>query len=302
VFSGIGVHSGLPATMRILPAPENFGIVFKRTDIKEKNNIVESRTSNVITPTMCTKITNEAGVSVGVIEHLMAAFRISGITNAFIEIDAEEVPIIDGSSIEFVNAFTKAGINRQNAKVKTIVIKQQISEQFDTSSFVVTPANDCILSIFLNYERINRIIKNNNSTTFKMSAKKKLMKIAESRTFGWLEDYDKVRKAGMARGSSADNTIIIGPNDSVINREGLRNEKEIVNHKALDLIGDFFVFGCDIIGHITAVNPSHFNNHAFITKLITNFKSGEIFEEKIPYTARIMPCLCEEVSPASGPA
>jgi UDP-3-O-[3-hydroxymyristoyl] N-acetylglucosamine deacetylase len=120
----------------------------------------------------------------------------------------------------------------------------------------------------MDYDRINRVIGDRNHTNFKMSAGRKLMSVAESRTFGWLEDYDRVRRAGMARGSSADNTIIIGPNDAIINIEGLRNRKEIVNHKALDLVGDLSVSGYDMIGHISAINPSHLNNHHFLKKVM----------------------------------
>jgi UDP-3-O-[3-hydroxymyristoyl] N-acetylglucosamine deacetylase len=272
--------------MRILPAPENSGIAFKRIDINTGDNIVKAEISNVTTPIMCTKIVNKNGVSVSVIEHLMAALQISGITNALIEIDSEEVPIMDGSSIEFVKSFTKTGIMKQRAKVKTIVIKHPIFMSFETGSISVIPCADCVISVSLDYDRINRVVGDKNHTTFKMSAKKKIMSVAESRTFGWLEDYDRVRKSGMARGSSADNTIIVGPNNAVINREGLRNKREIVNHKALDLIGDLAVSGYDIIGHINALNPSHLHNHQFLKKIMIEIENHTVFDEvcEIPTT------------------
>jgi UDP-3-O-[3-hydroxymyristoyl] N-acetylglucosamine deacetylase len=284
IFSGIGVHSGLPVTMKILPAPENFGIAFKRTDVR--NSIVKVEISNVTSPVMCTRTVNKEGVSVSVIEHLMAALRILGVTNALIEIDSEEVPIMDGSSIEFVKAFEKTGVTKQKSKVKTMVIKQPISLQFDTGYISATPCTDCSIRVSLNYDRVNRVIGSKNHTGFKMSERRKLMVVAESRTFGWLEDYDRVRKAGMARGSSADNTIIIGPNDAVINREGLRNRKEVVNHKALDLLGDLSVSEYDIIGQITAVNPSHLHNHNFLKKIMMGIEDHTILFEKSETSSR----------------
>jgi UDP-3-O-[3-hydroxymyristoyl] N-acetylglucosamine deacetylase len=271
-FSGIGVHTGLPSTIKIHPAKENFGILFKRVDVEDRNNSIKVKIENVVNTEMCTKISNAEGVVVSVIEHLMAALKISGITNALIEINAEEVPIMDGSALEFVTSFTKSGIVKQSVEVKTITVKKPISIEFDNGSISAVPCKNSIIEVSLDYNRINKVIQNNNSVALKMSDKEKLIKIAESRTFGWLEDYDKIRAKGLAKGSSADNTVIIGVNGDIINMEGLRNKKEIVSHKALDMIGDLSVSGYDIIGRIFAKNPSHLQNHYFLRKFIAQVR------------------------------
>ncbi len=278
-FSGIGVHSGLIANLSVLPAPENTGFVFKRIDVRDKNNEIEVKAENVSESIMCTKVVNSEGVSVSVIEHLLASFKISGITNAFIEIDTEEIPIMDGSSFVFLKEFLKAGIKKQSASVKAILIQSEVCIQSDNGYIIAMPSMmEQSICISLNYERINSVIKRNNFVTFTMNDKLKLRSIASSRTFGWMEDYEKFHAMGFAKGTSLDNTIVITPENTILNKEGLRNKHEIVFHKALDLIGDFSLLDYDIIGSIRGVNTSHLQNNLFIKKLMSEIHLHTIIQ------------------------
>ncbi len=279
-FSGIGVHSGVASNMTVYPAEENMGIIFKRTDILDRNNTIKLTSNNVIDSTMCTKIANDDGISVNVIEHFIAACRIAGITNAIIEIDAPEVPILDGSAISFLRAFNKTGIMKQKSKVPALLINQPIKLDFNNGFIAAHPSTRNTVTLKLDYNRINNVIGSNNSVSFKMSDKFKLTTISKARTFGWLEDCEKIRNMGMAQGASLENTVIICPDNSIINKGGLRTANEIINHKALDFIGDFSVFEYDIVGQIEGLNTSHSKNSMFLKKLLSEVEKHTILLDK----------------------
>lgn len=286
-FGGIGVHSGLCAKLSVLPAPENTGLIFIRTDIHDKNNVIELKQQNVVEPIMCTKIINSDGISVSVIEHLAAAFRIAGITNALIEIDTEEVPIMDGSAAVFLREFSKH-IIKQSKKVKSVVIQSDINIKSDKGFISAIPSMDQIIDVSLNYDRINRVIGTNNRVVFSLKNKTKLKSIAYARTFGWLEDCERIRAMGMARGTSLENTVVITPQNYIMNSDGLRNKREIVYHKALDLIGDFTLSGYDIIGAIRGSNTSHLQNNLFIKKLMSEINLHSVVQndDELQYVLR----------------
>lgn len=273
-FHGIGIHSGENTNMVILPSEVNSGIVFERTDIKNKDPFIKLSPNSIIDPTLCTRVVNKSGVFVAVIEHLLAALRICGITNALVKIDSHEVPIMDGSSLDFVKGFRKSGIIHQNAFVPAIVINQTIFEESNNGKISITPSNNPSINVKISYDRINPVIKNNNEYTF--SFKDNLNDLIRSRTFGWIEDYEKVRNMGLAKGTSEKNTIAILPDNTINNSEGLRNPKELVMHKCLDLIGDISVIGYDIIGNINGFNTSHALNNKLMRKLMTEISSHEV--------------------------
>lgn len=272
-FSGIGVHSGLPSNMTISPS-DGTGILFKRTDIKDKSSVIKLSAESVVDPTLCTRVTNKAGVSVAVIEHLLAAFRICGITDAIIEIDSPEVPIMDGSAIEFVKAFKQAGIVRLGSTVQAIVITEPVMVSSKNGMISITPSDECEISIRLDYDRIKPVIGQNNSYSFSLSDN--LTELAAARTFGWIADYEKVVAMGLAKGTSEDNTIVIMNDNSIKNKGGLRNPKEIVMHKCLDLLGDISVIGYDIIGKIEGLNTSHALNNLLMRKLLSEISKHEV--------------------------
>lgn len=275
-FSGIGVHSGLPVSMTIFPAPERAGIIFKRIDVTGKDQIIKLSPDSVLDPTLCTRLVNKDGISVAVIEHLMAAFKISGITNAIIEIDSLEVPIMDGSAIEFVKAFKKAGITKQSAFVPAIVIKEPIEVKSKNGIVSIFPNDSLKISIKLSYDRIDPVVKSNNNFSF--SFDDNLLGVAKARTFGWFEDYEKVLAMGLGRGTSEENTIVILKDNSIKNKGGLRHPKELVMHKCLDLIGDIAIIGFDIVGRIEGLNISHSLNNLLMRKLLNEISNHEIID------------------------
>jgi UDP-3-O-[3-hydroxymyristoyl] N-acetylglucosamine deacetylase len=264
--------------MRITPAAEKHGIIFKRLDISGKACVIELSANSVVEPTLCTRVVNKSGISVVVVEHLLAALRICGITNALIELDAPELPVMDGSAAVFVKEIRKAGITSRESFVPAIVITKPIVVESASGKISVIPGEDCDITVKLAYDRINRTIGENNSYTFTFDDD--LSDIASSRTFGWLEDYEKVRQMGLARGSSDENTIAIMPDGSVRSKDGLRHKSELVMHKCLDLIGDMAVLGYDIVGNIEALNPSHMLNNVFVRKILRELRSHKIVREE----------------------
>lgn len=272
-FSGIGIHSGLPSNMKVSPSQEKSGIVFKRVDIEGKDPFIKLSPESVVDPTLCTRVVNKSGVFVATVEHLLAALRICGITNALIEIDSHEVPIMDGSAIEFVKAFKEVGIIHQNAFVPTVVVTEPISVSSKNGKISILPSEISEISVKLDYDRINPVIGENNSYSF--SFDDDLNEVASARTFGWIADYEKVVAMGLAKGTSEKNTVVILENNSIKNAEGLRNPKELVMHKCLDLIGDISVIGFDIVGKIEGVNTSHSLNNLLMRKLLKEIAKHE---------------------------
>ena len=280
-FSGIGVHSGITTDVNVYPAQSGTGIVFKRIDVVDKENIIKLSPETVIDPTLCTRCVNKNGVSIAVIEHLLAAFRICEITNAIVEVNAGEIPIMDGSAIEFVNQFKKVGIITQEADVPAIVISEPVSVSYNSSRISIVPDDECKISVTLSYDRINPVLNGNNKYFFKLNGN--LTELAMARTFGWLSDYDKIRQMGLGKGSSKENTVVINNENNILNEEGLRNPLELVMHKCLDLIGDISVIGYDIIGSIHGINTSHMINNLLMRKLLKELDKHSVIEENNCY-------------------
>ncbi len=275
-FVGVGVHNGLETEMKISPANEGNGIVFKRTDIKDKYATIRLEPNAVVDPILCTRIVNRDGVSIAVVEHLLAAFRICGITNAIVEVNTDEIPIMDGSALEFVKAFKHVGISCQDAYVPAIVIAEPISISYKSANITISPSEECQVSLKLSYDRINPVIGANNAYSFSLSDN--LTNMASARTFGWVVDYEKVRAMGLAKGASEENTIAISDGNTILNEGGLRNPKELIMHKCLDLLGDISVIGSDIIGKIEGINTSHVANNMLMRKLM-----GELHKHEVIY-------------------
>ena len=281
-FEGIGLHTGKSSTVNLLPAKENHGIVFKRIDLK-KNNLVEANFSNVSSAKLCTTLENSYGVKVSTVEHLLAALYIIGIDNALIEINNEEVPIMDGSSKEFLHVLKKDELKEQIKKRKYLKILDKI-ELIDGKRKISIEPNEKSFEVDfqLNYE--NKIIgKQKNNINFQ---KDSLDKVISSRTFCLLEDIEKIKKQGLAKGGSLDNAVVVD-NDKVLNKEGLRNDKEFVNHKILDCIGDLYTSGYRIIAKIKCSQGGHYLTNQLLRKVFKNkdnFSILEIKEKNLPHT------------------
>ena len=273
VFKGIGLHSGRASTINVMPAQEGEGIVFKRIDLNE-NNIIKANFKNVCSARLCTTLENNFGVKVSTVEHLLAAFYIIGIDNALVEIDNEEVPIMDGSSKDFLNILKEIELIEQSKKRKFLKISNKI-ELIDGKRKISIEPNEFSLEVNFQLNYKNKVIgKQKNTINFQ---KDDLSDVSNSRTFCLFEDIEKIKKIGLAKGGSLDNAIVVD-NEKVLNKSGLRNTKEFVNHKILDLAGDFLLSGYRVFGKIDCYQGGHELTNLFLRKMFDQNTDYQIIE------------------------
>ena len=281
-FNGVALHSGLDVNICIKPAEPNFGIVFKRVDFRE-NNLVYPNFMNVTNTSLNTTIENEFGVKVSTIEHLMGALFGLGIDNALIEIDNEEVPILDGSAKDFIEKIISSGLVVSESPIKIIKINKEIKFT-DGERFISIEPSTLSLDIDFELKYKNPIIGNqkNKVKVFEDD----LTDVYNSRTFCLFEDIELIKKNGLAKGGSLQNAIVV-KDDEVLNPEGLRNDKEFVNHKILDCIGDLYTSGYRIIAKIKCSQGGHYLTNQLLRKVFENkdnFSILEIKEKNLPHT------------------
>ncbi len=282
MLSGVGLHSGRKVNLKLVPQKPNIGIYFKRTDLVS-NNIIYPSVFNVSSASYCKKISNENGVSVSTIEHLMAALYGKGIDNLLIEIDAEEVPILDGSSKNFVEAIDSAGFEISDQPIKIITIDKEIIYKEGEKSISFQPSKISLeIDFEINFK--NELINNQkNKINIYMDD---LSDMYNSRTFCLYEDIEKLKNLNLAKGGSLDNAIVVKEN-KILNKEKLRNEKEFVNHKILDCLGDLYLSGFKIVGKITSCQGGHNITNQGLRKLLSkneNFSIIELKEKNIPHS------------------
>ena len=259
IFKGVGLHSGLNTEVKVLPAASNFGIVFKRIDL-DKDNIIKANFENVSSAKLCTTLENKFNITISTVEHLLAALYITGIDNALIEINNSEVPIMDGSSKEFVEAINEIGVKNLNAKRKYLKVIKKFEFKENEKTISIEP-NDNGLEVNFQLVYANKVIGNqSNKVNF---ADSDLTNIYTSRTFCLYEDIEKIKKIGLAKGGSLENAIVV-KGDEILNTEGLRNNKEFVNHKILDLAGDFLLSGYRILGSVKCTQGGHSLSNLFL--------------------------------------
>ena len=282
-FEGIGLHSGKLSKVKLLPGLEDQGIVFKRIDLKQ-NNIIKANYKNVSSAKLCTTLENKNGVKVSTVEHLLAALYIAGIDNVIIEIDKEEVPIMDGSAKEFLRILQKISKTEQKVKRKYLKILDKVELEDNERLISIEPSNLTFEVDFqLNYK--NKIIgKQKNKINF---CEDDLEEVCNSRTFCLFEDIEKIKKLGLAKGGSLSNAIVVNQ-DKILNENGLRNEKEFVNHKILDLAGDFILSGYRILGKVVCYQGGHQLSNMFLRSLMNSNSSHMIIElDEAPITDKI---------------
>ena len=281
-FSGVALHSGLNVNICIKPAEPNFGIVFKRVDFN-KDNLVYPNFMNVTNTSLNTTIENEFGVKVSTIEHLMGALFGLGIDNALIEIDNEEVPILDGSAKEFIEKIISSGLVVSESPIKIIKINKEIKFE-DGERFISVEPSTLSLDIDFELKYKNSIIGNqrNKIKVFEDD----LTDVYNSRTFCLFEDIEMIKKNGLAKGGSLKNAIVV-KDSKILNLEGLRNDKEFVNHKILDCIGDLYTSGYRMIAKIKCSQGGHYLTNQLLRKVFENkdnFSILEIKEKNLPHT------------------
>ena len=274
-LNGIGVHTGLKVNLNIFPAHPNTGIIFKRIDLK-KNNIIIPTYNNVVDATLCTTISNDNGVKVSTIEHLMGAFYGLGIDNAIVELNSQEVPIMDGSAKKFIELILQVGIQSSEVPIKIIKVEQttEIKEGDKRISF---GKSNVSLDIDFEIKYQNSFIKSqrNKISVFEDD----LTDIYNSRTFCLYEDIEKLKDMGLGKGGSLENALVVKGN-SLMNEDGLRNEKEFVNHKILDCMGDLYLSGYKIIGSLTCSQGGHHLTNKLLRKLFSDQKNYSLIEIK----------------------
>jgi len=281
-FKGIGLHSGKEVAMTLLPAPPNAGIIFKRSDLKN-NNLIYPSVFNVSSASYCTKLTNESGVSVSTVEHLMAALCGLGIDNLLIDLNSEELPIMDGSAKNFVELIEKVGFKISDQPIRIIKIDKKITYK-DNEKFITFEPNKITLEIDFEIKyKQNSILNQRNKKNIYMDDLKDMF---YSRTFCLFEDVEKLKQLGLAQGGSLDNAIVLKGNE-ILNTEKLRNTNEFVNHKILDCLGDIFLAGHRMVGKITSSQGGHNVTNQGLRELLSNnenFSIIELKEKNIPHS------------------
>ena len=281
-LSGVGLHSGQKVSINIKPSDPNTGIVFKRIDIKE-NNIIFPNFSNVTNTSLNTTISNEFGIKVSTIEHLMGALFGLGIDNALIEINNEEVPILDGSAKGFIEKIKAAGLQLSNSPIKIVKVNKEIEFKDGKRKIMISPSK---LSLDIDFQlKYNNPIISNQRNKINVY-EDNLEEIFYSRTFCLYEDIEKIKSIGLAKGGSLNNAIVV-QNKKILNPEGLRNSKEFVNHKILDCIGDLYTCGYRIVASIKCSQGGHYLTNQLLRKVFSNkenFSIIEIQERNLPHT------------------
>ena len=281
-FNGIALHSGLEVNLCIKPAEPNFGIVFKRVDLKN-NNLVYPNFMNVSNTFLNTTVQNEYGVKISTIEHLMGALFGLGIDNAIIEIDQEEVPILDGSAKIFIEKIISAGMNISNSPIKIIKINKEIKFSEGKRFIAIKPST---LSLDIDFElKYENPIIGNQRNKLKVY-EDDLTDVYNSRTYCLYEDIELIKKNGLAKGGSLENAIVVKDTE-ILNPDGLRNEKEFVNHKILDCIGDLYTAGYRIVASINCSQGGHYLTNQLLRKVFENkenFSILEIKEKNLPHS------------------
>ena len=272
-FEGVGLHNGIKVNLSLKPAEANSGIKFKRTDVGSAKNIIEASYKNVSAPVLCTKIKNSYGVSVSTIEHLMAAFYGEGIDNVLVEIDAPEVPIMDGSAFDFVTGIRSFGTQDQKSLKKFIKVLKKVEIKDGPKYISIEPlTKDLIIDFEIVYK--NPLIRTRRKE-FKLS-NGDLTSIYNSKTFCLYEDIDQIKSQGLAQGGSLENAIVVKEN-KILNEDGLRYRDEFINHKILDCLGDLMLSGHRIFGHIKTSQGGHHLTNALLSKFLLD-KSNWEFE------------------------
>lgn len=275
-LTGIGLHSGSEVMMVLRPAPVDAGIKFVRADVLDKDNRIPAKYNNVVDTRLCTVIGNKDGVSIGTIEHLMAALRGCGVDNLIVELDGPEVPVMDGSSAPFVELIDEAGLIVQNKPRRAIKVLKEVVVEDEGKFAALTPSKDSVFSGEINFDHPSIGTQTYQTKLLNGNFRHD---IARARTFGFLKDVEAMRRNGLALGGSLENAIVLD-DKGIMNDKGLRYQDEFIRHKLLDAIGDLYLAGGPIIGTYSADKPGHAINNALLHKLFSsaqNFAFTDLF-------------------------
>lgn len=272
VFTGVGLHTGKETTVTLRPAETGTGIVFHRVDMTPPVSI-EAVAANVVNTKLSTTIGKDGAV-VATIEHLMAAFRGCGIDNVHVDISGSEVPIMDGSAVAFVEGIRAAGVTTQAKPRKYLVVRRPVTVIDGDKRATIIPSRSFRVSFDMQFS--HPAVKSQFKSV-RLNEDAFVRDYAAARTFGFLAEVEFLKANGLARGGSLENAIVIG-DDGILNPEGLRYEDEFVRHKILDAIGDTFLAGYSIIGHVKAHKSGHDLNHKLVKELLSRKECWKLIE------------------------
>lgn len=270
-LSGVGLHSGAETVLRLLPAEIGTGLIFRRVDVTDRDNMIPARWDSVVDTRLCTVVANQAGVSVGTIEHLMAALSACGVDNAILELDAPEVPIMDGSSAPFVDAINEAGLKTQAAPRRAIKVLKEVSVVDGDKIVTLKPGIGSRFKAGIDFAHPSI---GQQSFEIELFSGDFETKISDARTFGFAHEVKALRAMGLALGGSMDNAVVLDEK-AVMNPEGLRHSDEFARHKVLDAVGDIYIAGGPMIGHYEASKPGHNMNNRVLQALFADSQNWE---------------------------
>jgi UDP-3-O-[3-hydroxymyristoyl] N-acetylglucosamine deacetylase len=267
--SGVGLHSGVPVTIRILPAPPSTGIVFLRTDLD--NFSVPASWRYVARVSYATSLMRQ-GVLISTTEHLLSVFYSMGVDNAFVEIDNLEVPILDGSGRPYVDLLSAAGLKSYRRRKRFLRIRRPVTVEAGSKRITILPADRFLLTCDVYYD--HPLIRH-QSLDLEVTPERYAQEIAPARTFGFAHELDQMRDMGLIRGAALSNAVCFD-RERVVNPEGLRFPDECCRHKALDLIGDLALIGKPLLGHVIAERAGHAMHTALVARIMSDPSLYEI--------------------------
>jgi len=280
---GVGIHSGKLVNMTLIPAESDHGVVFRRLDAGGRQ--VHAHSAFVNEVVLSTGLESQ-GVKVSTIEHLMSALSALGVDNVLVELDSFEVPIMDGSSAPFIFLVQSAGIEEQDEPKRFIVIKDTIRVENGESWAQVSPHNGFKVTLEIDFEH-KKIKESGQKLTIDFAEQSYLKEISRARTFGYERDVEALQAGGLALGASIDNAIALS-DDDILNEDGMRYHNEFVKHKILDIVGDLFLLGGNVIGHYEGYKTGHMINDQLLSAILSqpqafNIKTYEELESPIKY-------------------
>ena len=261
---GVGLHSGADISMTLAPAAAGSGIVFIRTDMDDAR--IPAQWDRVVDTRLCSVLANDDGVSVGTVEHVMAALAGCGIDNVTISLNGGEVPIMDGSSAPFVRMIERVGVVDQDAPRRVIRVLKEVSVDHGNGRVTLSPADMQVFDFEIDFDSA---VVNRQSLSLNVVNGAFCKELADARTFGFLSEVEAMRAAGLAKGGSLDNAIVVG-HDGVLNEDGLRYDDEFVRHKLLDAIGDMYLAGAPVVGRFSGTCSGHAANNKLLRALFAD--------------------------------
>jgi UDP-3-O-[3-hydroxymyristoyl] N-acetylglucosamine deacetylase len=271
--TGVGVHSGVNATLTLKPGEINGGFVFVRTDITDKDNVILGRYDKVTETQLCTVLSNESGASISTVEHVLSALVACGVDNATIEIDGPEMPIMDGSAAHFVDMIENVGTKRQNAGKRFLKLNKTVTYTEGDMSVTLSPSYHPTWAMDIDFSAKSKVV-GQQSYCFEGDLDAYKRKIARARTFGFLHEVEALQKMGLARGGSLDNAIVVD-GDKILNPGGLRLENEFVRHKILDAIGDIALAGAPVLADYHGSKAGHAMNNKVLRAVFADQSNYE---------------------------